>query len=65
MKVNSFRQWNDELVARVGGLLADELALPAGVPGGMESYRGTLTASFFFKFFVHVQLKLWKEGNLV
>jgi hypothetical protein len=28
------------------------MALPAGVPGGMEKYRVTLTLSFFFKLYM-------------
>ena len=39
-------------------LLGDDLPLPAGSPGGMETYRQTLTTSFFFKFYLHVRNQL-------
>lgn len=42
-------------------LLADDLPLPPGVPGGMESYRRTLTTSFFFKFYLSVLMRLQQE----
>ena len=52
------RRWEDEVVSEASSLLAEDLPLPPGVPGGMESYRRTLTLSFFFKFYLSVQLKL-------
>ena len=54
----SFRRWSEELVDKVCQLLAEDLPLPPGVPGGMESYRRTLTTSFFFKFYLSVLLQL-------
>jgi len=44
-------------------LLADDLPLSPGVPGGSESYRQTLTTSFFFKFYLTVLQQL--EANKV
>jgi len=43
----------------------NELPLPGGSPGGMEAFRCSLTASFFFKFYLTVRLKLeqrWVSG---
>ncbi|KAK2191207.1 hypothetical protein NP493_57g06060 [Ridgeia piscesae] len=51
------RKWDDDLVPEACDLLGKELALPPGVPGGMESYRNTLSLSFFFKFYLTVQMK--------
>ena len=39
-------------------LLAEDLALSPGVPGGMEAYRMTLCTSFFYKFFISVLQQL-------
>jgi len=39
-------------------LLMQELQLAAGSPGGMEAFRCSLTAGFFFKFYLTVRLKL-------
>jgi len=55
---SSYRKWEDSLVPDICRLLADELPLPAGSPGGMETYRRTLTTSFFFKFYLTVQMQL-------
>ncbi|CAE8703078.1 unnamed protein product [Polarella glacialis] len=43
---------------RARAALAEDLALPESVPGGMAAYRQTLTASFLFKFYVGVCLDL-------
>lgn len=48
------REWNDDLVSHVCGSLADELSIAPGAPGGMETYRQSLTLSFFFKFYLKV-----------
>lgn len=52
------RKWDDSLVQDICRLLADEMLLPAGAPGGMVEYRRTLTTSFFFKFYLTVQMQL-------
>ena len=59
-----FRQWNDALVSDVCQWLGEDLPLPPGVPGGMESYRRTLTTSFFFKFYLSVLLRLQSDVRL-
>lgn len=46
------------MVQDVCRLLAEELPLEAGAPGGMVEYRRTLTTSFFFKFYLAVQMQL-------
>lgn len=35
-----------------------DLPLAADAPGGMVPYRRTLSTSFFYKFFLHVQSEL-------
>ena len=52
------RRWEDSLVPEVCRLLADDLPLAAGAPGGMVEYRRTLTTSFFFKFYLTVLMQL-------
>ncbi|XP_067680728.1 xanthine dehydrogenase/oxidase-like [Haliotis asinina] len=52
------REWNNQLLERACELLASDLPLDPGSPGGMVEYRRTLTTSFFFKFFVDVREKL-------
>ncbi|BGP22254.1 xanthine dehydrogenase/oxidase [Rhodotorula toruloides] len=45
---------NAETLDAALDILASEFDLPFSVPGGMPSYRRTLTLSFLFKFFVEV-----------
>ncbi|XP_053396021.1 xanthine dehydrogenase/oxidase-like isoform X1 [Mercenaria mercenaria] len=52
------RKWDDSLVMDICRLLADDLPLQPGSPGGMVEYRRTLTISFFFKFYLSVQMQL-------
>ncbi|XP_038073974.1 xanthine dehydrogenase/oxidase-like [Patiria miniata] len=58
------RHWADGLVEAMCPLLAEDLPLPPGAPGGMEPYRQSLTLSFFFKFYLGVleELKLKLPG---
>ena len=53
-----YRRWEDSLVPEVCDLLADDLPLAPGSPGGMVEYRRTLTTSFFFKFYLTVLTQL-------
>ncbi|KAK2141206.1 hypothetical protein LSH36_1140g00006 [Paralvinella palmiformis] len=55
------KHWNEDLMTASCQLLADDLPLSPGVPGGSESYRQTLTTSFFFKFYLTVLQQL--EAN--
>ena len=59
------RKWDDDVVQEACDLLGKELSLPPGVPGGMETYRNTLCVSFFFKFYLTVQMKRNAGSNLV
>ncbi|TRY88303.1 hypothetical protein DNTS_016695 [Danionella cerebrum] len=52
------RQWNEELLEEACTSLAEEMSLSPSAPGGMVSYRRTLTISLFYKFFLTVQHKL-------
>ncbi|XP_022085904.1 xanthine dehydrogenase/oxidase-like [Acanthaster planci] len=60
----SGRTWSNGLVEAMCPLLAEDLPLPPGAPGGMEPYRQSLALSFFFKFYLAVleQLKLKLPG---
>ncbi len=53
-----YRQWVDSLIPQASDLLAEDLSLPVGTPGGMEQYRQTLAASFFYKFYLSVHMEL-------
>ncbi|KAI5610778.1 xanthine dehydrogenase/oxidase, partial [Silurus asotus] len=55
------RQWNEELMQDACCLLAEEMALSPSAPGGMVTYRRTLTVSLFFKFYLTVKHKLAQE----
>lgn len=48
------RKWDESMLEATFSCLAEDLPLPAGSPGGMESYRKSLTVSFFFKFYLTV-----------
>ncbi|XP_064600707.1 xanthine dehydrogenase/oxidase-like [Liolophura sinensis] len=61
MKSAVGRCWDDELLSQVCRDLAEDMPLPPGVPGGMAEYRQTLTASFFFKFYLSVKLKIQNQ----
>uniref|UniRef100_A0A673N626 Xanthine dehydrogenase/oxidase n=1 Tax=Sinocyclocheilus rhinocerous TaxID=307959 RepID=A0A673N626_9TELE len=51
-------QWNEELLEEACTSLAEEMSLSPSAPGGMVTYRRTLTISLFYKFFLNVQHKL-------
>ncbi|XP_060736363.1 xanthine dehydrogenase/oxidase [Tachysurus vachellii] len=55
------RRWNEELMQDACSFLAEEMTLSPSAPGGMVTYRRTLTISLFFKFYLTVQNKLAKE----
>ncbi|XP_070578679.1 xanthine dehydrogenase/oxidase-like [Ptychodera flava] len=48
------RKWDNCLIDEVCQLLSEDLPLSPSAPGGMIEYRKTLTASFFFKFYLRV-----------
>ncbi|BFZ07584.1 hypothetical protein BsWGS_10623 [Bradybaena similaris] len=54
-------EWTDSLVSKVSDLLASDLPLSPGAPGGFVEYRQALALSFFFKFFVTVQQRVLKN----
>jgi len=60
-----YRNWDDSLVNTVSQLLADDLPLSHGSPGGMVNFRRTLTISFFFKFYLTVQMQLQQRVRVV
>ncbi|KAK3093911.1 hypothetical protein FSP39_021700 [Pinctada imbricata] len=52
------RNWEEDLIQDMAGWLVEDLPLPSGAPGGMAAFRKTLCTSFFFKFYLMVQLEL-------
>ncbi|KAG5266149.1 hypothetical protein AALO_G00250340 [Alosa alosa] len=59
------RPWSEGLLEDACMSLAEEMALAPSVPGGMVTYRCTLTISLFFKFYLTVQHKLAQDGVVV
>lgn len=52
------RTWSESIVTDACQLLAEDLPLPPGTPGGQVEYRRSLASSFFFKFYLNVSVKL-------
>ncbi|XP_014677287.1 PREDICTED: xanthine dehydrogenase/oxidase-like, partial [Priapulus caudatus] len=59
------RSWEADMMDDVMKLLADDLPMDPGVPGGMVEYRRSLALGFFFKFFIMVNQALENtEGKI-
>ncbi|XP_037552441.1 xanthine dehydrogenase/oxidase isoform X2 [Nematolebias whitei] len=56
------RQWGEELLQEACSSLAEEMTLDPSAPGGMVTYRRTLTLSLFYKFYLTVLQKLRLQG---
>ncbi|KAM6893551.1 xanthine dehydrogenase/oxidase [Xenentodon cancila] len=56
------RPWGEELLHEACSSLAEEMTLDPSAPGGMVTYRRTLTLSFFYKFYLTVLRKLSLQG---
>ncbi|XP_034034746.1 xanthine dehydrogenase/oxidase [Thalassophryne amazonica] len=56
------RRWDEELLQQACSSLAEEMTLDPSAPGGMVTYRRTLTLSFFYKFYLTVLQKLREQG---
>ncbi|CAN9498296.1 unnamed protein product [Ophioblennius macclurei] len=56
------RLWGEELLEEACSSLADEMILDPSAPGGMVTYRRTLTLSLFYKFYLTVLQKLRLQG---
>lgn len=52
------RPWNESIVQEACQLLAEDLPLKPGSPGGQVEYRRSLGTSFFFKFYLNVSVQL-------
>uniref|UniRef100_A0A3B3VEH9 xanthine dehydrogenase n=1 Tax=Poecilia latipinna TaxID=48699 RepID=A0A3B3VEH9_9TELE len=55
-------QWGEELLQEACSSLAEEMSLDPSAPGGMVTYRQTLTLSLFYKFYLTVLQKLRLQG---
>uniref|UniRef100_A0A4W6FUE5 Xanthine dehydrogenase/oxidase n=1 Tax=Lates calcarifer TaxID=8187 RepID=A0A4W6FUE5_LATCA len=53
------RCWGEELLQEACSTLAEEMTLDPSVPGGMVTYRRTLTLSLFYKFYLTVLQKTY------
>uniref|UniRef100_A0A8D0AVK1 Xanthine dehydrogenase n=1 Tax=Sander lucioperca TaxID=283035 RepID=A0A8D0AVK1_SANLU len=56
------RRWGEELLQDACSSLAEEMTLDPSAPGGMVTYRRTLTLSLFYKFYLTVLHKLREQG---
>ncbi|KAF0046337.1 hypothetical protein F2P81_002866 [Scophthalmus maximus] len=56
------RCWEEELLHEACSSLAEEMTLDLSVPGGMVTYRRTLTLSLFYKFYLTTLQKLRQQG---
>ncbi|XP_037830392.1 xanthine dehydrogenase/oxidase [Kryptolebias marmoratus] len=56
------RRWGEELLQEACSSLAEEMTLDPSAPGGMVTYRRTLTLSLFYKFYLTVLQKLRLQG---
>ncbi|XP_041834296.1 xanthine dehydrogenase/oxidase-like [Melanotaenia boesemani] len=56
------RSWGEELLQEACSSLAEEMTLDPSAPGGMVTYRRTLTLSLFYKFYLTVLQKLRLQG---
>uniref|UniRef100_A0A3B4ZW22 Xanthine dehydrogenase/oxidase n=1 Tax=Stegastes partitus TaxID=144197 RepID=A0A3B4ZW22_9TELE len=57
--------WGEELLQDACSSLAEELSLDPSAPGGMVTYRRTLSLSLFYKFYLTVLQKLRLQGVAV
>uniref|UniRef100_A0A8D0ARC3 xanthine dehydrogenase n=1 Tax=Sander lucioperca TaxID=283035 RepID=A0A8D0ARC3_SANLU len=55
------RRWGEELLQDACSSLAEEMTLDPSAPGGMVTYRRTLTLSLFYKFYLTVLHKLREQ----
>lgn len=55
------RCWGEELLQEACSSLAEEMVLDPSAPGGMVTYRRTLTLSLFYKFYLTVLQKLREQ----
>ncbi|XP_050368382.1 xanthine dehydrogenase 1-like [Argentina anserina] len=58
------KSWNQELLQGALEVLQKDVSLRDDAPGGMVEFRKSLTASFFFKFFLWVSHQLDREKGL-
>ncbi|XP_077439045.1 xanthine dehydrogenase/oxidase [Vanacampus margaritifer] len=56
------RCWGEELLEEACSSLAEELTLDPSAPGGMVTYRRTLSLSLFYKYYLTVLQKLRGQG---
>ena len=57
-------EWNEITLRKSLKVLQEDIVIQNNAPGGMEEFRSSLVASFFFKFFLFSAFKLEHEGKL-
>lgn len=57
-------KWNKEILEKVYSNLLEELPLSGDAPGGMISYRRSLTLSLFYKAFSYIENQRLKQTEL-
>nr|QEO19121.1 rosy [Rhagovelia antilleana] len=56
------KEWNSAMLNEAYRMLLNEIPLDPGAPGGMISFRRSLTLSMFFKFFLEVGQSMQESG---
>ena len=59
------KEWSYENLQKGVSMLIDELRLAPDSPGGMESYRTTIAASFLYSFFLSTSRTIVESGHEV
>ena len=57
------QSWCQDTITSALSALRGDVAVPPTAPGGRGEYRNSLSASFLFKFFVHVRIFVELPSN--
>ncbi|CAH3019046.1 unnamed protein product, partial [Porites evermanni] len=59
------RKWSENIITDACQLLAEDLPLALGAPGGQVQFRQSLATSFFFKFYLNVSECLSNQAKTI
>lgn len=59
-----FSKWTENIITDACQLLAEDLPLASGAPGGQAQFRQSLATSFFFKFYLNVSECLSNQAKV-
>ena len=59
-----FSKWSENIITDASQLLAEDLPLAPGAPGGQVQFRQSLATSFFFKFYLNVSECLTNQAKV-